>query len=125
MQVAGRRLRRWGGARSGPDAQRWSPTRRLVPHGQRRQPRPACAVRGLLVEAAQDGVDSIDARLTRAQHDQLPAQLFLGSQAPAAGPAPSCVDPNWLGLSFSEPAERSGFQLLSRRVHYLGAHIGP
>jgi hypothetical protein len=125
MQAAGRRWRRWCGARSGPDTQWWSPTRRLIPYGQRRQPRRAGAVPRFLLEAAQDGVDSIDTRLMRPQHDQLPAQLFLRTQAPGAGPAPSCVDPNWLGLSISEPAEGSGFQLLSRRVHYLGAHIGP
>jgi hypothetical protein len=124
MQAAGRRWRRWCGARTGPGAQGWSPTSSLIRYWQGRQPRRAGGPR-LLVEATQDGVDSIDARLMRAQRGELPAELFLGSQARGAGPAPACVDPNGLGVSFTEPAERSGFQLLSSRVHYLGAHIGP
>jgi hypothetical protein len=158
----GRRWRRWCGARSGPGARWWSPTRgsirwptssrvwrpssvygeltvklcgvglqsleELIVHDEFD---PAGAHRrdvssGMrLVQAAQDGVDRIDARLIGAQRGELPVQLLRGGQARGTGPAPSCVGPNWFGLSFAEPAERSGFQLLSRRVHYLGAHTGP
>jgi hypothetical protein len=139
----GRRWRRWCGARSGPGARWWSPTRGSIRWPTSSRVWRPTSVQGeltvklcgvglqsleeliVLVEAAQDGVDRIDARLMGAQRGELPVQLLLGGQARGTGPAPSCVGPNWFGLSFAEPAERSGFQLLSRRVHYLGAHTGP